>query len=292
MKRPRSEVPTEIVSISEIQVEDKPRKWTKHDITLLAREIEAANGLFYPVIIARIPGRSSIPYYMKDGWGRKRLEAVTSLLWTKITAVVLPHFDSPSADKINEKFVKLIEAKLRNEISDYEIAKSADYFEKTYQISASDFARVIGISMGYCYNLIRRYTNIPEEVRTAWRDKNKLISQFELEKMSHMSEPEALIYWKKRVDISTTLTPFNPHDKKKAIPRSIERNGKSRRASESKLIKLADAVSNAPLKETVRELVMNVIRFSLGSANNVPGITDYTKLSPEIIDKRAEKKSA
>lgn len=290
MKRPRGEVPHENISIDEIEVEDKPRKWNKNHIKGLAHEIEDSKGIYYPVIVARIPGKNLVPYFMKDGWGRKRLEAVTSLGWDKIPAVIIPHFETDS-DKITEEFVKIIEAKLKGEITDYEIAKAADHFERTYQISASEFGRIMGISMGYCYNLIRRYNNVPDEVRKAWRDQDPLISQDALEKMSHMSVPEALKYWNKRIDIRANPTPLNPSERKRQLI-GESKAGKPRRASEAKLMELATAVDKAPLKGSVKDLVMNVIRFSLGNVSNVPGITDYTRLSSEVLDKHADKKSA
>lgn len=291
MKRP-SEVQTEVVSTSEIEVEEKPRKWNRNDIAELAEQIQEAKGLFYPVIIARNNGKKNIPYYMKDGWGRKRLEAVAVLGWNKVTAVIIPHFDHPQATKITEKLVRTVESRLRNELSDFELAKVADHFERQYQISPGEFARIVGISIGYCYNLIRRYNNIPDEVRDAWEKKDQLISQIELEKMSHMSTPEALIYWKKRVELRTTPIPFNPNERKRAT--RIERSSKSlRRAPESKIVKLADAVNNSPLKDNIKELCMNIIKFALGNVDNVPGITDYSKLPPEMIDHRqVEKKTA
>lgn len=291
MKRP-SQIPTEIVSTSQIQVEDKPRKWNKEDIADLAEKIQEAKGLFYPVIIARNSGKkNTIPFYMKDGWGRKRLEAVSALGWDKVTAVIIPHFEHPQSAKITEKLVKTIESRLRNELSDYELAKIADYFERQYQISPGEFARIVGISIGYCYNLIRRYNNIPDEVREAWETKDKLISQIELEKMSHMSSPEALIYWKKRVELRTTPIPFNPNERKRVA--RIEHSNKNRRAPESKIVKLADAINDSPLKENIRELCLNIIKFTLGNIDNVPGITDYTKLANDLIDhKIVDKKSA
>lgn len=272
MKRPVNEVPAEILSLTKIVDPPKTERGTKREIEALADDIRAASGLLFPIIVrASLDPSKSGCYEILDG--KRRYSAAKFLEWRQIKAVVLPaYLTEPAAIK---KFVALVCACQRSQLSDYDIGHAANEVENRWQIRRAQFAEILGISAGYTYNLARWYSKLPEEILSAWKNGDPNLRQVSLERMSHMSHPQALAFFETLKKVRSP-EPFSPGRKPKTIP-------KPRRASETDLLKLQEGIEKSPLKPAVRDLLTNVIRYAIGVSREVPGITDYTKLSNEII---------
>jgi hypothetical protein len=51
------------------------------------------------------------------------------------------------------------------------------------------------------------------------------------------------------------------------------------------MLNLMKAIGESPLRDTVRKLCSDIVRFALGTSKDVNGITNYKKLDPELLDK-------
>lgn len=299
MKRPTSNIPAEVISINQIVVESKLPSGLKKEIAVLSEQIKE-NGLVYPIVVATglAPGpaaeseeggkesskKEKEVYRLKAG--QKRLEAAKLAGWREIKAVVIPPIIETLA--LEDRFTTLIEKCQRKELSDYDIAQAAVDLEEKHEVKGTEFARVMGISQGYTYNLMRWFKAVPQEIRTAWKNDHPLLNQTELETISHMQHGEGRAYWEKRLKMHHAPEPFQPG--KGGSRTSAER--KSRRPTETQLIKFLEAIDETNLIDPVKELLGHVVRFSLGVSKNVPGITDYRKLHPSLIKKDAKEKDA
>lgn len=291
MKRPRSEVPHQVIEIDDIGVEDDKTAGTKQEIASLAEDITEKSGLLYPIVVcvdhkatAREP-----TYKIKNGWGRKRLEAAHQLGWKKITAVVIPPVSGVIRPaEVVDKLARLIEKIQTDAVSDYDIGKVVSDIEENHGFKRSEVARIVGLSLGYMYNLVRWYRNVPVEVRDAWRDDHAYMNQSTLDTMSHMKPSEALLYWKKVVAARSAPTPYSPDGKSNG--ESNGTNRKPHKATEKQLFNLIKALTDSPLCDPARKLTIDIAKFSLGILKDVPGITDYRKLDPYLLDKARIKK--
>lgn len=300
-------IPVEIIALDKIEVEGRSGGGKK-EIDSLAEDLKA-NGIIYPVILAvgAAPGlaqerNKNTVYRLKAG--RKRYEAARVLEWDDISAVVIPAnecWNEGSASKtvaLEDKFAKLIEACQHKEMSDYDLAKTAIDLEERFTLKGTDFGRVMGLSQSYTYNLMRWYRESHPEVREAWKEDHNLLNQAELEHMSHMPDKEALAYWHKRIKLNINPEPYMPGRRgHKLMPVNGTNNGKLmpvkiRRPTEVQMLKLYDAIEAAPLIAPVKDMMLSLVRFALGTVKNVPGITDYKKLSAIIVDKEAVKEAS
>jgi ParB-like nuclease domain len=292
MKRPRSEVPAQIIEIDDIGVEEDKPSGNKKEIADLAKDITEKKGLLYPVIVSVDPDATSREptYKIRNGWGRKRLEAVHLLGWKTITAVVIPPVAGVlDPDKLIHKLATFIEQIQTDAVSDYDIGKIVSEIEKQHGFKRSEVARIVGLSLGYMYNLVRWYRNVPPEIKDAWKEDHPYMNQSVLDSMSHMKTNDALLHWKKIVAMRSSPVPFSPDGKKT----NGDSNGvirKPHKATETQMINLMKALGEAPLRDTVRTLCCNIVKFALGTLKDVPGITDYRRLDPYLLDKaRVEK---
>jgi hypothetical protein len=280
MKRPRNEVPTEWIKTTEIAVlDDKPRGGSK-EIDALAREIERQKGIHFPIIVMSVED-GLCPYAIKNGWGRKRLDAICQLKWKEVMVVIMPSFSKKENPiKVASAFASVIEACLHGNLSDYDLARAACEMEDRHKVKGAEFARVLGISQGYTYNLMRWLRHLPKEVLDSWKDGSRLINQTALEHMSHLEKPEALAYFRKLTAMRTIPEPTSPERKEGRRQRLTDRR---KRPSETKLIKLGEAVEESVLKQPVKDLCLHFVRYSMGVVKQIPGITDYKKLDPSLV---------
>jgi ParB/RepB/Spo0J family partition protein len=284
MKRPGSAPPIELIPISEIANESKVGK---KDVEILKREIEK-----YGQLVAVIVSVAPEGYILEAG--AKRLEAAKAAGWKEIKATIISNKDGDDdydSTTIRE-WVKLIESHQRYEMSDYDLAKAAVQMEDKHQIKGSEFARQMGLSNGYTYNLMRWYRMAPEKVREAWKAGNPLINQAELERYSHMAKADTIEAWDLRLRMrASAFEPFMPGGKKQNGngPHASMSKHKPRRASERQISQLQQAIDDSVLTEPVKQLCGNMLKFVLGVEKNVPGITDYQKLPLTIISKDALK---
>jgi hypothetical protein len=102
--------------------------------------------------------------------------------------------------------------------------------------------------------------------------------------MSHMKPSEAVLHWKKVVAMRSSPAPYTP-DGKKANGESNGASRKPHKATETQMINLMKALAESPLRDPIRKLCCDIVKFSLGSTKEVPGITDYRKLDPYLLDK-------
>lgn len=290
MRRSTSKIPAEVIPIAKIRIEPDKVKLAKAEIDALATEIKNDEGLLYPIIVRLNAEDVEKPYFtIKSGWGRKRLEAAKSLGWKEIKAIIVPSFAGKSnADKIVERFVSIIQSCQDTKFTDYDIGKAACELEDRYLIKGSTYARVLGISQGYTYNLMRWYRNIPDIVRDAWREKDPFINHTELEHMSQLNRADASSYWKKRHEMGTIQEPFSPLKNGKPGLRALR---KAKRATNDKMIKLVDAIGQSNLRDPIKRLAMDIAKFSMGTVRDVNGITNYNKLDPSMIVSKDSKKN-
>lgn len=299
MKRPKNEIPAQVVPIDDIGIEDE-QSFKKKDIETLAAEIEEKGGLLYPVVIMiNTKAKAGDPsYVMRKGWGRKRLEAAHHLKWKTITAVVIPPIDEVAErDSLLDNVADLIGKMQMNLVTDYDIGKIVSEMEQKHGVKRNQIANIVGLSQGYMYNLVRWYRNVPNEVRDAWKNDHPHMNQALLDKFSHMEPREAAVAWKKIIDLRSSPTPYMPDlGKKNGHGRVETEDGvvpvrkRPHRASETQMANLMAAINDSVLKPEVKQFGLHVIKFALGLTKNVPGITDYQKLKPEIIDLKATKK--
>jgi hypothetical protein len=293
-RRPDTKIPTEVIPISKI-IPCENYKYPKKEVDLLASKIKEEKGLIYPIIISPIvpegevelDPKEKLTYQIRKGWGVKRLEAVTLLGWKTIQAVVIPPFARyPTADRILARFAVLIAGCQQKQLSDFDIGKAGAEMEENHNVRGSDFGRILGITQGYTYNLIRWYRKVPPEVKKAWQEENPLITQVELDIMSHITASEAIAHWHRRIELQDApQQPFHPNTKEP----TPEKNGKkkpARRPSNERMLQLAEAIGEKPLKKPVRDILTSIVRFAVGVTKEVPGITDYKRLDPDLCEKK------
>jgi ParB/RepB/Spo0J family partition protein len=296
MKRPTHNVPAEVLLVDKIIIDHVDEKPLKKEVESLAADLNAS-GMVYPIVVATgtEPGQDipentkpkDMVYRLKGG--RKRLEAARLLKWEQIKAVVIPSTITNRA--LEDRFCRLIEECQRKELTDFDVAKAGVDIEERHNIKGTEFARVMGLSQGYTYNLMRWYKVLPDEVKEAWKEKHDLINQAELEFMSHLTSKEAIEHWRKRCKAHHNPEPFLPGGPKSngKHPDNPRRPRTGHRATEIQLLKLQDAIVEAPLIMAVKDLLLATLRFALGTTKSVPGITDYKKLPLVLIDKQATK---
>jgi hypothetical protein len=288
MMRPTNEVPHHLVSINDIAVDDE-KGGSKKDIQILAEEIEEKEGLHYPIIITNnhMASPKEPPYLIRRGWGLKRLEAAHVLGWKTVPAVIVPPFlDKNQPDKIVEKFVDIIERCQRKQMTDFDLGKAACEMERLHNIKPKEFGDVIGLSVGYSYNLNRWYRNNTPEIRKAWEEHHEYLNQTLLDTLSKMTPKEALQHWRKQIDARSNPRPYSPDNKRDE--RSADRQEKKpKRASVTDLANLAIAIEESPLKDPVKNICSQVVKYALGLTRTVPGITNGKPLHSYVIDKSA-----
>jgi ParB/RepB/Spo0J family partition protein len=290
MKRPRSEVPAQVIEIDDIGVEESSgvkKEISKKDISELAKDMTDKKGLLYPIIVCVDPDANSREptYKIKNGWGRKRLEAAHQLGWKSIAAVVIPPVNGVlEPDLLVQKLATLIEQIQTDAVSDYDIGKIVSDIEKQHGFKRSEVARVVGLSLGYMYNLVRWYRNVPPEIKDAWKEDHAYMNQSVLDAMSHMKPNEAILHWKKVVAMRSSPTPYSPTGKK-ANGEANGVNRKPHKATETQMINVLKAFAESPLRDPIRKLCSDAVKFCLGTLKDIPGITDYRKLDPYLLDK-------
>ncbi len=288
MKRPRREVPHLVIEIDEIGVEDDKSAASKKEISDLAKDITEKNGLLYPIVICvdENANPKQPTYKIKNGWGRKRLEAAHLLGWKKITAVVIPPVTGVlKPAEVVDKLANLIQAIQTDAISDYGIGKTVSEIENQHGLKRSEIAKIVGLSLGYMYNLVRWYTHVPTPIKNAWRDDHPYMNQSVLDAMSHMKASDAINHWDKIVAMRSSPTPFSPDGKKVNGEASNGAPRKPHKATETQMVNLMKALNESPLRDPVRKLGLDIAKFALGITKEVPGITDYRKLDPYLLDK-------
>jgi ParB/RepB/Spo0J family partition protein len=265
MKRPVSDIPATNVPLNWIVVEEKGKgKIKRSEVEELAEDIRNC-GLTYPVVLA---GDLVEEKKLRIKAGRRRIAAVSLLGWKEIRAIVIPT-EEPSMEA---RWVELIESIQQNNLTDYDIAETACEMEEKCEVRGNVFARRLGISPGYTYNLMRWFRSIPDEIRDAWKKQHHLLTQVELERFSHMKRAEVMAAWRKRLDLKT--------------PEGHKNGRNPRRASEHQILQLQEAIDRSGLRKPVRELCTNIIRFVLGTTKDVPGITKG-RPSSELVTKRS-----
>jgi len=297
MKRILSEPPSEIVPLAKIQYEGAP----KH----LKRSIDSAKAALKehgqirvslilstsrPQISARRRPKEGQPAITKPGMftvrsGGTELEAARELGWKEMKAIVIPD-ESPTPDVVPE-WVKLIERHITNPLSDYELAETALYMEKRFEVQGVLFSKIMGISKPYVYNLMRWYRHLPEIVREAWREKHPLINHSLLENYAHTaSSEEILAAWRSRtITMASSFIPYKPGRNGYAKKEDFE--PRARRASEKKITELLEAVYESQLTEPVKEICAHIIKFTIGARKDVPGLTRRGSFHPSLIGKNA-----
>lgn len=284
MKRPTSDIPSFAIPIENINYEGKTA--TKEEVGNIAENFKT-QGQVYPIVVAANSEKNS--YRLKAGV--KRLLAAKKNKWSEIKAVIIPYLE-PENEHIINRLTTLIESCQRNKLSSFDLAKAAVEIEEKYEILGSHFATIMGLSPGYTYNLKRWFRNLPPEILEAWRNGHSQLNQAEIERYSHMKTHEdAMVAWQKRIQMKTTPEPFIP-GKRPKLHRGTHDRRKSRRASEAKILQLQDAIESSALIGPVKEFGTNLLRFVLGTEKDVPGITNYKKLPPEIIDEKPAESAA
>lgn len=276
MKNPRK-LPVELFQLDDLTLEAEDRRVDGGDkkVSELASSM-SESGMYHPLIVARRKSSGS-PATMRLIDGKKRLAAARKLGWKEIKAIVIR--EAPGKTAPPGKWADLIGRLLRDELSDYDLARCAVEFQDSYGVKGSEFARQMGISTAYAYNLMRWYARVPEKIRNAWREQHPLINQKELERYSHLLEKDALSSWERRLAIRrSSITPFSPGGEENSAT-------VTRRASTTQVMRLQEAIDVAPLLPSVKALCCDILRFVLGVQNHVPGITDYRKLPPAICSK-------
>lgn len=298
MKTSQSTPPVQPIHLNKIVAPEDPRdkKSFKRDVEGLKNEFKD-HGQLVAVILTHCEGAQVFNLVA----GSRRFEAAKQLGWKEIKAIVVP-IEADADDETIRDWVRFIEQHQRYELDHYALAKAAIHMEEKWKVKGSEFARQLGLSNGYIYNLMRWYRHIPDKVREAWRAGSNLISQAELERYSHMSKEDALGAWEIRCRMRAAGSePFNPNEKKSRKVSHSVTNGdgsktKSRRASERQILMLQKAVDEAPLIGPVKQVISNVLRFVLGTEKHVHGLTDFhALLPPEIVSKealKAQKKEA
>jgi len=275
MKRAASDIPAEVILISKIENLPDKTPGDKKDLDTLLESIEQG-GLHHAIIVK--PTKTG---YILEA-GKRRVYCVKKLGWKEIKAIVIdPKNGVPPAATM--EIIRLIESFQHGELSGYEIARAANNLEEKHKVSGGDLARQLGLSQGYTYNLMRRWRNVPQQIRDAWKNHHPLLNQDQLEVYSHMPKEEVLLDWQKRLRLKGTSDPFVPGKKNGA------KKLKPRRASERQIMKLLDAVDESYLIDPVKDLITSVLRFTLGIEKSVSGLTDYKKLPHIIISKEKEK---
>jgi ParB/RepB/Spo0J family partition protein len=287
MKRSTSLPPVELVPVPKITVDGKRDSKKDAEKIKELKESFKEHGQLAAIILFNVEGSSE--FVLQSGW--KRLEAAKALKWEEIKATVIRVGADYDLDLIRE-WTRLIEEHQKYALDHYDLAHAAVVMETKHKIKGSEFARQLGLSNGYIYNLMRWYRSIPEPVREAWKNNNPLINQAELERYSHMQKSDALEAWQLRVRMkASAFEPFMPDKNgkngKKATASEIAKAHKPRRASERQIAKLQQALDESPLIDSAKELGTNILKFVLGVEKNVAGITDYRKLPLNIISKEA-----
>lgn len=291
MKRPIHRMPTKVIALSKILIPDSDRISKKEgkDIAELAADIKA-KGLETPVVVSPYdreghgkPAPRNIDYDLRAG--RVRTLAAKSIGWSEIECVVID-IGRTLATSTMSRLVVLVEQCQLRQLSDYDIAKAACEMKDKHQITVPEFSKTLGLSESYCYNLVRWYSQSQPEIRDEWKAGAKFLTQTELEMMIHMSREQALEYYAGRVRMRSGGEAFQP-GKSRRKERPQKRNY---RASERALLNLMQAVDHSKLHDPAKKLCESIIRFALGDAKDVPGITDFYRLAPELVanDKREE----
>lgn len=279
MKRSSSTPPVEVISTSSINVDSKD-KVGKREIKLVADGFEEHGQINAIVVTRSKEGETTLRS------GLAQLEAAKSLGWKEIKATVVP-IDDDTSEELIEQWVNLIEGQQKFELDDYQLARAAILMEDKYKIKGSEFARQLGLSNGYTYNLMRWYRSAPDKVREAWKQKHPHINQAELERYSHMTKNEALDAWELRLRMrSSVLDQFQSGRKGGKAETPLRKN---RRATEKQIAQLQTAIDESALVKPVKDLCTNILKFVLGAEKEVRGITDYSKLPLLLIDKEATK---
>jgi ParB/RepB/Spo0J family partition protein len=280
MKKPSSTPPVELISLPSIQ-NDSKTKISKKEIKSVVDGLEE-NGQLVPIIVTKT--NNGEIHIVR---GHAIFEAARELSWKQIKATVIP-IGEDQDDDLTGEWIRLVEAHQRYELDDFALAKAAVMMEDKYKIRGSEFARQLGMSNGYAYNLMRWYRSAPDKVREAWRQGHPYINQAELERYSHMTKVEALEAWELRIRMrSSALEAFKPTRKNgDASPAPTPR-----RATEKQIAKLQVAIEQSSLTQPAKDLCTNILKFVLGVEKEVKGITDYQKLHLSLIEKDDSKNS-
>lgn len=275
MKRINLTPPVETISIDSIDYDDKaPRK----DVKTLAQQL-SDQGQTNAIIVSREP---SGKIRLESGLnGLVTLEAAISAGWKQIRAVVIPIEDARD-EQLIKVWCQLIEGRFKQQLDSYSIAQAAVNLEEKFKVRGSEFARQLGLTPGYTYNLMRWFRAVPNKIKEEWRKQHPSINQAELERYSHLPKDEALRLWDQRLKMLTTTEPFKPGRKSNGEQQEYQR--KTRRISEKQILKLQAAVDESALARPVKALITNILRFVIGAEKDVAGITDYKKLDLSLIE--------
>jgi len=243
------------------------------DIEELARTIEADGVLMQPIVVVRRPPPRDDRFLVRVG--HRRTEAFKKRGWPEIRATILPS----DMSEIDYFWLNISENLNRKQLTDYEIAKRGQELIDRFEITPTDYAKRVHLSPKHINNLLRWLRTLPDEILAAWKTDHALITQASLEKMSHLSELEALEYWRSQYASLPGLE----------SPSGKRERSKIRRPSDRALVAVHGTLETYPMPRSassVRQAMLELIEYCMGKRGDLPTLGIRPQLALRAVQQR------